>query len=53
VHLEGLAVVAGAVADLARDVDVRQKFISILIVPSPEHASQRPALDVEREPPGW
>ena len=30
-----------------------RKFISILIVPSPEHASQRPPLTLKLKRPGW
>ena len=51
--LEGLPVVPRAVADLARDVDVGRKFISILMVPSPEQLSQRPPLTLNENRPGW
>jgi hypothetical protein len=48
-HLERLAVVALAAADLAGDVDVGRKCISIWMMPSPPQASQRPPFDVEAE----
>jgi hypothetical protein len=51
-HLERLAVVALALADVAGDVDVGRKCISILITPSPWQASQRPPLTLNEKRPG-
>ena len=50
VHLEGLAVVARALAHLARDVDVRQEVHLDLQRPVTRACLAAPALDVEREP---
>ena len=50
VHLERLAVVAGAVADLARDVDVRQEVHLDLDRAVAGARLAAAALDVEREP---
>jgi hypothetical protein len=50
--LERLAVVALAVADVAGHVDVGQKCISTLIMPSPSQASQRPPFTLKLKRPG-
>ena len=52
VHLERLAVVAGAVADLARHVDVGEEVHLDLDRAVAGARVAAPALDVEREPPG-
>ena len=51
VHLEGLAVVPRSVADLARDVDVRQEVHLDLQRAVALARLAAAALDVEREPP--
>jgi hypothetical protein len=53
VHLEGVSVVPGAVTDLAGQYTSGRNCISILIVPSPAHASQRPPLTLKENRPGW
>ena len=50
VHLEGLPVVPGALADLARDVDVRQEVHLDLDGAVAGAVLAAAALDVEREP---
>jgi hypothetical protein len=52
VHLERLAVVAGAGADLARDVDVRQEVHLDLDGAVTGAGLAAAALDVEAEPAG-
>ena len=42
-----LSVIALASANLTRHIDIRQKCISILIMPSPPQASQRPPLTLK------
>ena len=51
-HLEGLAVIAGAVANLAGDVDVRQEVHLDLQRAVAAAGFAAPALDVEAEAPG-
>jgi hypothetical protein len=50
--LQSFPVVPGAVAYLAGHVHIGQKFISILIVPSPVQFSQRPPLTLNEKRPG-
>ncbi len=50
--LERLAVVARAVADLARNVDVGQEVHLDLDLPSPLQASQRPPETLKLKRPG-
>ena len=50
--LEGVPVVAGAVAHLAGHVDVGQEVHLDPMVPSPAHASHRPPFTLNENRPG-
>ena len=52
-HLQRLAVVPAALADLARDVDVGQEVHLDLDLAVAGAVLAPPAAHVEREPPGW